>query len=126
MVGLPQVNEVCGATVRRLYVRAWQWSQFGKAKTEPPSDQDRQDQDIYPSEAFFGLTRQGDRLWAAGTDGIYEIGRDSGVRVRPLPPFKQVGDFYVSFDLPGLVLVLTHINRRFSVSGAAPILVPRE
>jgi hypothetical protein len=35
------------------------------------------------------------------------------------------GDSSVSFDLPNLVVVLTQVNRRYSVSGSTPILVAR-
>ncbi|XUM23475.1 hypothetical protein ACRAVF_09170 [Bradyrhizobium oligotrophicum S58] len=47
------------------------------------------------------------------------------IRQIPLPHFKEIGGVAVRFDVPGLVLVLTAANRRFSVSGSTPMLVPR-
>jgi len=114
-----RIVEVCGDTVRRLY---------GRALGGPPvlgRDAPSPGEDPLPSEAFFGLTRQGNLLWAVGIDGIYQIGSDKIVRPGPLPTFKQFGAFSISFDLPHVVLVLTQINRRYSISGSVPILVPR-
>jgi hypothetical protein len=97
-----------------------------KTVPAPPSASvPQQDRETYPSEAFFGLVRQGNDLWAVGLGGIYRVHKDGVDRALPLPMFKQVGSTSVSFDLPNLVLVVTQINRRYSVSGGAPILVPR-
>jgi hypothetical protein len=72
------------------------------------------------------LARQNHTLWTVGIDGIYRIAPDSMTREHSLPAFKNVGEFGVNFDLPGLVLV--HENAkyaRFIREGFPPILVPR-
>ena len=75
--------------------------------------------------AFFGLSRVADELWAAANDGIYRAkGRGAFDRV-PLPKLKMIGDIAVSFELPNMIVVLTDVNRRRSVSGSVPLLVPR-
>jgi hypothetical protein len=76
------------------------------------------------SVAFFGLTSDGQTLWSAGTDGIYRIDRNGVHRAATMPTFAKVGPFDVSFALPGVALVLTLVNQRASVSGAAAMLVP--
>lgn len=82
--------------------------------------------DSLAAEAFFGLERSGDELVAAGTEGVYHFSgsRTSQPTLLPLPHFEEIGGVRVNFELPGLVLVLTEINRH-SVSGAVPLLVPR-
>ncbi|CCD95126.1 hypothetical protein BRAO375_40014 [Bradyrhizobium sp. ORS 375] len=42
-----------------------------------------------------------------------------------MPHFKDIGVTAVSFDIPGLALVLTSANQRFSLSGNTPLLVSR-
>jgi hypothetical protein len=77
-----------------------------------------------PADAFFGLTESGGQLIAVGVRGVYRIAHDRSENVA-LPKFSDVGDVKVSFAIPGIVLVLTGINRRASISGAVPLLVPR-
>ena len=62
---------------------------------------------------------------ASGIDGIYRIGQDGDAQLAALPTFKRVGSVFVSFDFPRLVLVLTDVNRRHSISGSVPIIAPR-
>jgi hypothetical protein len=114
-----RIVEICGTTVRRIYFKEYPLEGFGAAKQskgdEPSS-----------TTAFFGLSTQGDSLWATGMDGIHEIGADGTARITPMPEFKEIGGVYVNFDLPHVVLVLTQVNQRRSLSGAVPLLVPRE
>jgi hypothetical protein len=42
-----------------------------------------------------------------------------------LPQWTDFGGIYASFDLPDFVIVLTSINRKNSISGSTPLLVPR-
>jgi hypothetical protein len=62
------------------------------------------------------------RCFSAGLYRITERAVDAAV---PLPRFKQIEGVYVSFDHPNFILVLTEIDRRLSMSGAVPLLVPR-
>ena len=75
--------------------------------------------------AFFGIARVGNELWAAGMDGIYRLKAPGEADALPLPNFKEIGNIRVSFDLPDVILVLTDINSRKSVSGSVPLIVPR-
>jgi hypothetical protein len=75
--------------------------------------------------AFFCLTSARDAIWAAGLDGIYRIGAGGTAQMTPMPTFKKIGDIGVSFEVPHLILVLTSVHQRHSVSGRVPMLVPR-
>jgi hypothetical protein len=108
--------EVCDDQVQLLYSKPYGEKRVaGQSKNDEP----------FSTVAFFGLTRDGDTLWAMGIDGLYGIGPGGDARIVPLPQFKDVGGIRVSFDLPKFVLVLTNVNRRRSISGAVPLLVPR-
>jgi hypothetical protein len=107
--------EVCGGIVKRIYFKP-----FG----EQPPHGGLDDGEPSSTVAFFGLNADGQSLWAVGIDGIYQIDRN-GAHSRPLPGFHNIGAFRVNFSDPRMVLVLTDINQRRSVSGAVPLLVPR-
>jgi hypothetical protein len=113
-----RIVEVCGDAVTPLYVKPM-------ADSDPATIELRQTDASYSTVAFFGLVRRGDTLWAAGIDGIYRVGADGVTQSASLPTFKQVGGLSVSFDMPDLVVLLTDINQRRSMSGSVPLLVPR-
>jgi hypothetical protein len=79
----------------------------------------------YGSVAFFGLAARGDELIAVGHNGIHRIRADGSTVHQRWPRFVEVDGVYVSFALPDVVLVLTQLNRRASVSGSSPLLVVR-
>lgn len=108
--------EVCGERVGRLYFKP-----YGPEGDRKHSGSD----EPFSTVAFFGLTRDGDSLWAVGIDGIYRVEQGKVAEVVPLPEFKEVGAFRVSFALPRLVLLLTSANQRHSISGSVPMVVPR-
>ena len=111
-----RVVEVCGDQVQRLYYKPYgDIRSAGRSKDDEP----------FSTVAFFGLTREGDTVWAVGIDGIYSIGPGGTAYFVPLPHFKDIGGISISFDLPHFVLVLTNVNQRRSISGAVPLLVPR-
>jgi hypothetical protein len=112
-----RIVEICGDEVNRLYFKAY-------GTRTPLRHRGRGDE---PAEtvAFFGLIRSGDELWASGIDGLYRLRAGKVVDVTPLPKFKVIGGVGVSFDISRVVLVVTMINRRRSMSGGAPMLVPR-
>jgi len=110
-----RVVEVCGDRVQRLYDKPYGNNRSaGRNKDDAP----------FISVAFFGLARDGDAVLAVGIDGIYRIGPGGAAQV-PLPHFENIGRISVSFELPHVVLVLTNLNQRLSISGATPLLVPR-
>jgi hypothetical protein len=56
---------------------------------------------------------------------MYRLSRDGTARSQPLPKFQNIGGVGVSFVLPGMVLVLTTVNQRRSISGDLPMLIAR-
>jgi len=111
------VIEVCGEKIRPLY-----------AKTYVPSGWDillnrrRRSSDTI---AFFGITASNDSLWAVGTDGLYRIDSSGNATVTPFSDFKTIDHIKISFRDPQLILVMTDIDQRRSLSGGVPMLVPR-
>ena len=117
-----RIVEVCDGRVRRLYVKSYPWRGDPRLAPRPRDDAGHQDREPYPSVAFYGLTRRNETLWAIGIDGIYEIESDGTVRSAPLPVFKWVWEFNVSFDLPHVVLVFSSGR---STGIGIPMLAPR-
>ncbi|WP_257170012.1 hypothetical protein [Bradyrhizobium sp. SRS-191] len=117
MLAHGRIVEVCDRAVHLLYSHEIQ-ERLSTADGRPGSMW------TYTS-AFFGLQQTGEELLAVGHDGLYQIGRGDLVRQIPLPRFRPADGLAVSFDMPGLVLVLTTANRRFSLSGSTPMLLPR-
>lgn len=115
-----RIVEVCGDRVSRLY--------FIPCRKNPLAGLRRprtRDGEPYCTEAFFGLLQKDDTLWAVGTGGIHTIDRAGAHRRTPLPRFRDYGPFAVSFDSPQVVLVLTDINQRASLSGTVPLIASR-
>lgn len=79
----------------------------------------------YGSVAFFGIETSGDSLIAVGHNGLHRIRADGSATHQRWPRFVEVDGVFLSFALPDVVLVLTQLNRRASVSGSSPLLVPR-
>jgi hypothetical protein len=118
MIPHGRIVEVCDNTVHLLYIR--------EIQARPPTAPNGRDGIMWTyTSAFFGLQRKDGYLLAAAHDGLYQIGSSDQVQQIPLPQFKQANGVATSFDMPGLVLVLTTANQRFSLSGSTPILVPR-
>src|SRR5262249_30659008 len=105
-----RITKICGTVVESLYSKP--------LKGDPTVA-------VVGDEAFFGLTQRGDVLWSVGIDGLYKIGAAAAVQSIPMPEFNEYDGVWVSFAQPELVLVLTNINQRRSISGAVPLLVPR-
>jgi hypothetical protein len=111
-----RIDEICGENVERIYFRP----------LGAPEQANRKGRDEpFQTEAFFGLIRAGSDLVSVGIDGVYRFGGPGEPVRTPLPEFETIGGIGVSFALPGVVLVLTGINQRRSISGSVPLLVPR-
>lgn len=111
-----RLAEICGERVETFY------------STEIPLDLGGDSEGVEAvttSAAFFGLVESGRTLRAAGLDGIYRIGAEGLIDIAPYPEFREVRGVRLNFDLPDVILVVTRINRRASVRGAAPLMVPR-
>ncbi|HTV17069.1 MAG TPA: hypothetical protein VMG12_00320, partial [Polyangiaceae bacterium] len=109
---------VCDDEARRLYV-----APFGASGASLGSERgDEPGQTV----AFFGLVRSGDALLAPGVDGLlYRFDGAGAPMTTPLPKLEAMGGIGVSFELPDVVLVLTGVNQRRSISGNVPLVVPR-
>lgn len=79
----------------------------------------------YGAVAFFGLAAVDRALVAVGHNGLHRIEADGTGTHQRLPRFVEVDGVLVSFAVPGFVLVVTGINGRASMGGAAPMLVVR-
>jgi hypothetical protein len=124
-----RLAEVCGNDVNRLYYRNLRnCDEKGPQPTTPgiPRCIKEDGELLMEEEAFFDLARQGDAIWAAGIDGLYKISANGVERTGSLPKFDAFDGTCVSFAIPGIALVLTEINRRASVSGAAPMIVSKD
>jgi hypothetical protein len=100
---------------------------YGKhyGDTSLPTTQTEQSAELSSTVAFFGLISRKNVLLGVAVDGIYRIHSDGTAEVQPLPSFQNVGGVKVNFDIPDVVLILTTINQRHSVSGPVPLIVPR-
>lgn len=116
-----RIVEVCGNAVKRLYVRAYEMEGLPEMEKDAVDGED----EPFSSVAFFGIERIGEELWAVGIDGLYRITQSGSSEPVALPAFRNADGVNVSFDIPGFVLVSTRVNQRRSVSGGAPMLVPR-
>lgn len=114
-----RIAEICDRKVETLFVQA-----ADRHSTDPGTAADVA-AGRYGAVAFFGLAAVGDSLLAVGQDGLYRIGADGKAGFTRWPRFQEIGGVLVSFALSDAVLVVTTINRRASVSGGAPLLVPR-
>jgi len=125
-----RIVEICGDDVRRLYFKAHESPPIRGLRSSPNREEEEQAELKRTGEpretvAFFGLARVKDELWASGIDGLYRVAGEQAVTTEPLPRFKAIGNVSVGYDLPGAILVLTAVNRRLSISGNVPLLVPR-
>jgi hypothetical protein len=110
MMAHGSIVEVCGSAIRTIY-------------SKPYSKLYRDDH--YSTVPFFGIIASNHKLLAVGSDGLYKIGPEGTVEVSALPKFERIGNVSVSFAVPDVVLVVTGINQRHSVSGSVPMLVSR-
>jgi hypothetical protein len=106
-----RIVEICGDAVELVFSREYRPD---PANAEP-----------YGEIAFFGVAPSGDGIVAAGIDGIYRLTSSGEFVRRETPTWRRYGSVRVSYEDPEVILVMTDINQRASVSGSTPILVPR-
>jgi len=106
-----RIVEICGDAVELVFSREYRPEQAGAGP--------------YGEIAFFGVAPSGDGIVAAGIDGIYRLTSSGQFVRREAPHWRQYGSVNVSYDNPDIILVMTGINQRASISGNTPILVPR-
>jgi len=78
-----RVLEICGETIRQLYAKP-----AGGSATVP----------------FVDIARSGPSIWLSGGDGLTRLTGERAEYVG-LPPMKTVGDYRVTFALPGVVAI---------------------
>lgn len=109
-----EVDRVCGTSVERVYRKPYtldpHWT--------------KQDADKSLSTVpFFAMTGGAGGVWAVAPDGLYRFGDGD------TPEFyrftKGGARSQIDWSHPGLVLVPTDMNRRYSLSGASLLLVGR-
>ena len=106
------VIELCGNKAKYLYVK--------------PIGAKRMANGVpVESMPFYGITSEDGQLLAAGLDGIYRIAHDGSISSVPLPSFETIDNVSVSFELKGIVLVLTDTSRHQAISPSVPMLIPR-
>lgn len=110
-----RLDQVCGDAVERVFFKPY--------ASQPPNQMPGAEP--MNTVAFFGLVRQGDSLWAVGTDGVYKIDSGGVTQLTSLPHFAEIDGVWVSFDIPNLVLVQTSVYGERSLSGSVPLLVAR-
>lgn len=109
---------VCPDRIEQLYVAT-------DGEFEDAERIRNQAQGGFGSVAFFGLTATRDGLLAIGHNGLHRLAADGTATHVPLPRFIRVEGVLVSFALPDVVLVVTGINGRASLSGSVPIMAVR-
>ncbi len=116
MMAHGRIVEVCGKDVRRLY--------FKPFDPQPPRGT-FDDGEPASTVAFFSLAHRDNKIWAIGVDGLYRFTGPQSPEFQPLPKFQNKGGYWVSFDVPGIALVMTEVNQRASMSGTVPIMTVR-
>lgn len=118
MMGHGRLTMVCPGRIEQLYAAL-------ADEIEDPERARQAAQGRHGSVPFFGLAARGNSLIAIGHNGVHRIAADGTSTHVPLPRFVRVEGVLVSFALPDVVLAVTGINGRASVSGAVPIMAVR-
>lgn len=88
------------------------------------SSKNDSDQIVYNSEAFFGLVAAKDGYWAVSNAAVYRVSNSGESQRYILSQFDHWHGLYVSREAPGALVLLTEVNRRFSVNNGTPLIVP--
>jgi hypothetical protein len=112
------IVRICGKGIALAYAKPYTLDPDWRFDPAHPAE-------AYPSVAFFSLGDSPDGVWAVATDGIYRFGTAPVPAFTAFPRSFNLAPGGVDWSNPAFVLVPTTMNRRFSVSGASLILVPR-
>ena len=94
---------------------------FGERFNAPDLPEDR----AYQTIPFYGIAFRNGGITAVGADGIYRIDASGKASFAPLPAFREIGEFSVSFADPDVVFVTTTAYRRTAVTGEVPLMAVR-
>jgi hypothetical protein len=108
-----EVAIACTDTPETIYKKP-----FGERFKTPDLPED----EAYQTIPFYGIAVKGGRMTAIGADGIYRINASGKANFTPLPAFRPIGNFSVSFGDPDVVLVATTAYRRTAVTGEVPLM----
>lgn len=75
------------------------------------------------TEPFFGMAYSDQGVVVVSNRGVYQLD-GSVLHKLSEPNFAKVGALSLSFDIPGLLVVMTDANWAMSVSGYTPLLAP--
>ena len=111
-----RLAEICGGRVERLYV----------GPCPAPSDllSTYSDGEPYCTEAFYGVVPSDGSLMSVGTSGISLVAENGTAQTQPLPRFRSLGPFEVSFGRE-VVLVYNKGAGRNAITPQTPLLVSR-
>lgn len=98
--GWGNLSEVCGSTVRALYVKP-----FSPAGGETRAELSTPYQYVGFSVPFYDLKTVAEVVWARARDGIYRMDHKGVVTFLGKPTLRRVGDFWVNFDNPQAAFV---------------------
>jgi hypothetical protein len=76
------------------------------------------------TEAFFGLVPEKSGYWAVSNRAIYRFGAAPEPQRFTFTKFEPWHGLWVSREAPGVLVLITEINRRFSVNSGTPLIVP--
>lgn len=76
------------------------------------------------SEAFFGLEPAKDGFWAVSNAAVYRFGSSDRPQRYVLSRLEPWHGLWIDRETPGALVLMTEINRRFSVNGGTPLIVP--
>jgi len=98
---------------------------FKKAFGERSKTADLPEDEAYQTIPFYGVAVRNGGMTAVGADGIYRIDAAGKASFAPLPAFREIGEFSVSFADPEVVFVKTTAYRRNAMTGEAPLMAVR-
>ena len=76
------------------------------------------------SEAFFGLVPAKDGFWAVSNAAVYRFGSSGQPQRYVLSRYEPWHGLWINRETPGALVLVTEINRRFSVNSGTPLIVP--
>ena len=92
---------------------------------KPPPKSDPQGITIADaSEAFFGLVPAKDGFWAVSDAAVYHFGSSGTPQRYVLSRFTPWHGLWINRETPGALVLVTEVNRRFSVNNGTPLIVP--
>lgn len=113
------VLRICGDKIELAYAKPYTTDPNWKFDPAAPV------QERFSSLPFFSMGSSVGLAWAVGSDGIYRFGSQAIPDFAAFGKAKRWPPSRIDWSDPEVVLILTDMNRRHSVSGNSLILVPR-